>query len=221
MIPILIVGTTRKRIGKFNPCAFLLDVITSIIHPIQLRYKLAASIFIKKRLILLNDVRIDANLKEIIENKRELERDLLKETRIYLGLETIFQVAGNTVLLFFAKSSTKTSQGLSALLENNTSVVMGLSLPSEVVIAALLVVSLLCFLNVHTNGTVEGYASNYKLLGKLTILIGIICAVFVRVASILLYFSTNLGLFNLLRHYQGMVYGLCLKYTIVLQKTTY
>ena len=159
--------------------------------------------FIKKRLILLNDVRIDANLKEIIENKRELERDLLKETRLYLGLETIFQVAGNTILLFFATSSTKTRQGLSALLENNAYVFMGLSLPSEVVIAVLLVVNLLSFINVHLNGMVEGYASNYKLLGKLTIVIGIICAVFVRIASILLYFSPNLGLFDMLRHYQG------------------
>ena len=205
LIPILIDATTRKKNGKFNPCAFLFDVITSIIHPIQLRFRLAASKFIKNEIILLNDARIGENFKDIVMKIRELDRDLLKQTRLYLGLETSFQVAGSTVLLFFAKSSTKTSQGLSALLENNTSVVMGLSLPSEVVIAALLVVSLLCFLNVHINGTVEGYASNYKLLGKLTILIGIICAVFVRVASILLYFSTNLGLFNLLRHYQGML----------------
>ena len=205
LIPILIVGTTRIRNGKFNPCAFLFDFITSIIHPIQLRFRLAALRYIKKKLILLNDARIDESFKDVVKNIRELDKDLLKQTRLYLGLETIFQVAGNTVLLFFAKSSTKTSQGLSALLENNTSLVMGLSLPSEVVIAALLVVSLLCFLNVHINGTVEGYASNYKLLGKLTILIGIICAVFVRVASILLYFSTNLGLFNLLGHYQGML----------------
>ena len=135
---------------------------------------------------------------------RELDRDLLKQTRLYLGLETIFQVAGSTVLLFFAKSSTKTSQGLSALLENNTSVFMGLSLPSEVVIGVLLFVNLLSFIFVHINGMVQGYASNYKLLGKFTILLGIICAVFVRIASILLYFSTSLGLFDILRHYQGM-----------------
>ena len=80
---------------------------------------------------------------------------------------------------------------------------MGLSLPSEVVIAFLLAVNLLSFINVHINGTVEGYASNYELLGKFTILLGIICAVFVRIASIVLYFSTSLGLFDLLRHYQG------------------
>ena len=147
LIPILIDATTRKKNGKFNPCAFLFDVITSIIHPIQLRFRLAASKFIKNKLILLDDARYDANFQDICQNIRELERELLKQTRLYLGLETIFQVAGNTVLLFFAKSSTKTSQGLSALLENNTSVFMGISLPSEVVIAALLVVSLLCFLN--------------------------------------------------------------------------
>ena len=203
LIPILVVGTTTKNNGRFNIFTFSLNIITSIIHPILLHFRLAASKIIKKKLILLNDARIDANLKEIIENKRELERDLLKETRLYLGLETIFQVAGNTVLLFFAKSSTKTSQGLSSLLEKNTSAFMGLTFPSEVVIAVLLAVNLLSFINVHINGMVEGYASNYNLLGKLTILLGIIGAVFVRITSILLYFSTSLGLLNMLRHYQG------------------
>ena len=203
LIPILVVGTTRKRNGKFNVFTFLLNVVTSIIHPIQLHFRLAASKIIKKKLILLHDARIDANFKDIVKNIRELESDLLKETRLYLGTETISQVAGNTILLFFAKSSTKTSQGLSTLLENNTSVFMGLSLPSDVVIAAFLVISLLSVVNVHMNGMVEGYASNYKLLGKLTILLGIICSVFARIASIALYFSTYLGLFDLLRHYQG------------------
>ena len=203
LVPILIVSTTRKRNGKFNPCAFLFDVITSIIHPIQIRFSLAASKYIRKKLILLNDVRIDENFKDIVKIIRELEIDLLKQTRLYLGLETIFQVTGNTVLLFFAKSSTKTSQGLSSLLEKNTSAFMGLTLPSEVVIAVLLAVNLISFINVHIKGMVEGYASNYKLLGKLTILLGIIGAVFVRITSILLYFSTSLGLFDMLRHYQG------------------
>ena len=151
----------------------------------------------------MDDARYDANFQDICQNIRELERELLKQTRLYLGLETIFQVAGNTVLLFFAKSSTKTRQGLAALLENNATVFMGLSLPSEVVIAVLLVVNLLSFINVHINGMVEGYASNYNLLGKFTAFLGIICNVFVRIFSILLYFSTNLGLFSLLRLYQG------------------
>ena len=206
LIPILIVGTTRKRYKrevKLNPCTFLFDVMTAIIHPIQLRFRLAASKFIRNKLILLNDSRIDESFKDTVKTIRELDRDLLKQTRLYLGLETIFQVAGNTVLLFFAKSSTKTRQGLAALLENNATVFMGLSLPSEVVIAVLLVVNLLSFINVHINSMVEGYASNYNLLGKFTAFLGIICNVFVRIFSILLYFSTNLGLFSLLRHYQG------------------
>ena len=210
LIPILIAGTTRKKDGKINPCAFLLDVITAIIHPIQLRFRLAASKFIKNEIILLNDARIDQNFKDIVMKIRELDRDLLKQTRLYLGLETIFQVAGSTVLLFFAKSSTKTSQGLSALLKNNTSVFMGLSLPSEVVIGVLLFVNLLSFIFVHINGMVQGYASNYKFLGKFTILLSITCAVFVRIASILLYFSTSLGMFDLLRHYQGRLYEILL-----------
>ena len=63
--------------------------------------------------------------------------------------------------------------------------------------------NLVSFVKVQINGIVEGFASNYSFTGKAMILFGIICAALVRIGSMTLYFSTYLGLFDLLHHYQG------------------
>ena len=83
---------------------------------------------------------------------------------------------------------------------------MGFSLPPEVVIGTLLAINLMSFIKVQMNGMIEGYASNFSILGKVGLLITIICATLVRITSMTLYFSTAFGLFDLLRHYQGEHY---------------
>ena len=72
--------------------------------------------------------------KEQIDKIKELREELNKHIRLQLGLETIFQVAGNTLLLFYAKSSTKTRQGLAALFEKDALVIAGTTFSSQVVI---------------------------------------------------------------------------------------
>ena len=106
-------------------------------------------------------------------------------------------------LLFFAYSKTRARQGLSSLFVSETDVFRGLSLPSELLIALLLIINLLSFIKVQMNGRIEGFASNYSFTGKTIIMLGIICGALVRIASMTLFFSTNLGLFDLLHHYQG------------------
>ena len=125
---------------------------------------------------------------------------------LHSGLETIFQVTANAILLFYANSTTKARQGLSSLFERDTDFFMGFSMPPELVIAILLAINFLSFIKVQMNGIIEGYASNYSFLGKVLILLGITCASLERIASPTFYFSTTLGLFNLLHHFQGEQY---------------
>ena len=143
------------------------------------------------------------NFKEVVLRIRFLEAQMIRHSRIQLGLETIFQLTGNAILLLFAYSKTRSRQGLSSLFESDTDIFSGLSLPAELLIALLLLMNLLSFVKVQINGIVEGFASNYSFRGKAMILLGIICAALVRIGSMTLYFSTNLGLFDLLHHYQG------------------
>ena len=201
----LIAGTIRKNIIKTNKGKLLLDILTSSIRPIILHYEVLATKLIIKKITFMNDVTMAPYLKEELLKMKELEKELTKHTRLQLGFETIFQVTANTMLLFYAHSATKTRSGLSLLFNSDSDVLMGISLPSEIILAILLAMNLVSFVNVQMNGIVEGYASNYSLSGKSIILLGIICTTIVRIASIVLYFSTTLGLFDQLRHYQGKV----------------
>ena len=183
-------------------------MFTAIIQPIQLQYELIATRLIKKKLLLMDDVKMAPNFKELVVRIRFLEEQLIRHSRLQLGLETMFQVTGNSILLFFAYSKTRARQGLSKIFDSDTDILgefswLEFSLPSELIIAFLLILNLLCFVKVQMNGTIEGFVSNYSFMGKIMILLGIICGALVRIASMTLFFSTNLGLFDLLHHYQG------------------
>ena len=178
-----------------------MDIFTGIIEPIQLQYELVATRLIKKKLLLMDNVKMAPNFQEVVVRIRFLEEQMIRHSRLQLGLETIFQVTGNAILLFFAYSKTRARQGLSSLFEGDTDIFRGL--PSELLIALLLLLNLFSFIKVQMNGMIEGFASNCSIPGKAMILLGIICAALVRIASMTLYFSTNLGLFDLLHHYQG------------------
>ena len=135
---------------------------------------------------------------------RQLEQELIKHTRLQLGLETIFQTIGDTILLFYAFSFTRTKQDFSALFQNNPVDFLGLNLTPEVIISILLILSLISLIKSHYQGLVEGYGSNYKLFGKSMVVLTIMCGIIVKVMSCVMYFAPVLGLFNLLRHYQGI-----------------
>ena len=206
LVPLLLAGTLRKRPKKMNIIKDILGLCTATIQPIQLHYELTATKFVKKKLFILNDVTLAPNFKEALMKIKCLEEEIIRHSRLQLGLETIFQVAANAILLFYAYSKTKARHGLSSLFDQNTDIFMGFSLPPEVVIGALLAINLLSFIKIQMNGMVEGYASNYQTLGKVMLLVSIICAILVRICSMTLYFSPSLGLFDLLHHFQGKPY---------------
>ena len=193
----------QKGINRTNPIRYILDIFTGIIQPIQLQYELVATRLIKKKLLLMDNVKMTPNFEEVVLKIQLLEEQMIRHSRLHLGLETIFQVTGNAILLFFAYSKTRTRQGLSSLFDSETDIFRGLSLPSELLIALLLPFNLLSFVRVHMNGMIEGFAFKYSFQGKAMILLGIICGALVRIGSMTLFFSTNLGLFDLLHHFQG------------------
>ena len=205
MVPILVVGTLRKRNDATNIVKSLLGICTALIKPIQLQFELVATKLVKNKLLIMNDLTMAPNFQEIVMKIKCLEEEILRHTRLQLGLETIFQVTANAILLLYAQSTTRARQGLSSLFDRDI-YFMGFSLPPELVIGVMLAINLMSFIKVQMNGMIEGYASNYSVLGKVVLLINVICSTLVRIASMTLYFSTTLGLFDLLQHYQGMQY---------------
>ena len=201
----LIVGSCKKSNVKTTLSNRLVDICTAVIQPIRSQYELVAMKLVKHKLLILNDVTMAPNFKEVVMKIKCLEEVIQRQTRLQLGLETIFQLTANTILLLYAQSTTRARQGLSSLFDKDI-YFMGFSLPPELVIGVLLAINLMSFLKVQMNGMIEGYASNYSILGKVVLLITIICAALVRITSMTMYFSTALGLFDLLSHYQGEHY---------------
>jgi hypothetical protein len=201
----LVVGTLRKRNDTTTLVRTLLGICTAIFIPIQLQFELVATKLVKKKLLIMNDLTMAPNFQEIVTKIKCLEEEIIMHTRLQLGLETIFQVTANAILLLYARSTTRARQGLSSLFDKDI-YLMGFSLPPELVIGVLLAINLMSFIKVQMNGMIEGYASNYSILGKVVLLLNILCSAMVRIASMTLYFSTTLGLFDLLTHYQGEHY---------------
>ena len=202
---LIVGGSFKKSNDKITLVKRLFVICTAIIQPIRLQYELVAMKLVRHKLLILNDVSMAPNFKEVVVKIKCLEEEIVRHTRLQLGLETIFQVTANAILLLYAQTSTRARQGLSSLFDKDIDL-MGFSLPPELVIGSLLAINFLSFIKVQMNGMTEGYASNYKILGKVVLLFNIICATSVRIASMALFFSTTLGLFDLLGHYQGAHY---------------
>ena len=202
---LIVGGSFKKSNDKITLVKRLFVICTAIIQPIRLQYELVAMKLVRHKLLILNDVSMAPNFKEVVVKIKCLEEEIVRHTRLQLGLETIFQVTANTILLLYAQTSTRARQGLSSLFDNDIDFIR-FSLPPELVISALLAINFMSFIKVQINGMIVGYASNYSILGKFVLFITIVCAALVRITSMTLYFSTALGLLDLLRHYQGEHY---------------
>ena len=144
------------------------------------------------------------NYKETVVKIQNVEQELLSYLRLQSGLETMFQVTINTILLLYAASLTRSRQGLAALFDQDAFVFLGISVPSRMILAVLLATNLIGLSMAQYNGIVVQRGHLYQPLGKLLLLIGSCCANLTRIMTITLYFAPSLGLFNLLHHYQGM-----------------
>ena len=103
MVPILVAGTLRKRNDTTNIVKSLLGICTALIKPIQLKFELVATKLVKKKLLIMNDQTMAPNFQEIVTKIRCLEEEILTHTRLQLGLETIFQVTANAILLLYVQ----------------------------------------------------------------------------------------------------------------------
>ena len=176
-------------------------------HPIRLHYKLASKRFLRTKILSQNDFSLALMFEKIVKEIQQTESELSRQTQLQLGLETIYQLIGTSILLLYAYSQTKTRQGLTAFFEQTDFEIIGIVFSGTFIITVLLTLNLVTFIKSHFNGSIHGYASNCQAMGKLLLLLSILINCLIRVWSTILYFSPVLGLFNLLHHYQGMFYN--------------
>ena len=202
VVPMFVAGSLRIR--KFSIKSIIVNIFASPIQPILLHYQLTAAKLIRKQILKQNDLSLAIEFKDVSTKINTLEKKLVKQNRVQLGTETVFQLVGNIILLCYAHSNTKSTQGLAALFEQDSVDIFITTISSKVVFYLLLTINMVSYISVHYKGIVQGYGTNYRLIGKLTLMLWIACSSFVRIMSMTLYFSPSLGLFHLLQHYQGI-----------------
>ena len=189
--------------GRVKVGTLIIDILTAIIKPILLQYQLTVSKFMRIRILKQTDLTLASSWEKVCVKIKTQEKELYYQARLQLGLETIFQLAGNVVLLCYGFSETKTSQGLAALFKQDNKTVWNITFSSNFILGLLLAMNLITFVRVNFRCIVEGYGSNCKIIGKMLLLTCIAIGSLIRISSMTLYFAPTLGLFNLTRHYQG------------------
>ena len=202
LVPLILSSSLRNRMGQVSTMKFLFDYI-NIFHPIILHYRLVRARIIRKKVIDKNRLEFAPKFETICGKIALMEKELLEQTHLQMGFETNYQLIASSTLICFAYSSTKTHQGLAGLFQEDDVKSFGIPLSSIAIIVILMTLSFISFIKTHLNGISEGYFTYYCFIGKCLFLLSTISGCLVRIASITLYFSPSLGLFNTLHHYQG------------------
>ena len=131
-----------------------------------------------------------------IKAKEDLKRTLNCHIKLDLGLETVYQLAITLILLLLSYTETPVEMGLETVFNVGFEpFTIGLIIASNILSAVSFSSSHCKILNVcreHFPFTSRLVASLYSLCGLIT-----------RVVSMIMCFTVPLGLFSLLRHWQG------------------
>jgi len=182
---------------------YFIDQLLWAFHPILLSIQVAYLQIRKEMLLELNDIN-GGDYAQISEKQRQLLAYLHIYKKMELNLETIFQMSGKLVLLLFAWSETRTSQGLFSVLQQGNNTVFGI--PAEIVVFLSVLFSFATFSFAQTAG-IAGSRVYFPLKSRLILGLSSICACIKRVFTIIFYLTPSLGLWNILRHYQAEQIG--------------
>ena len=175
----------------------IIDQLLWIFHPIFLSLQ-EAYLIIKNQMILkLKDVH-DERYIQNLEKLKQLTLYLKLYKKMELNLETIFQLTGKLILIALVESQTRTTQGLLTIFDEKD--IFGM--PAKLFIALSIVFSFASFSFAQTAG-IAGFRVYFPLKSRILIGGSALLSSVVRVMIFVLYFSPCLGLWNLLRHYQG------------------
>ena len=161
--------------------------------------------------------------KFVVEEWEKTKRFVCNYIKLELGLETIYQLTGQLILLGLAYSETRTSEGLTTIFleiptqEDDQSLIrrfiklilqtMGFDESSKTIF--LLVVSIafsfISCVNAHIIG-LSACRERFPIASKLMAALNVLFSSTTRILAMVLYFAVPLGLFNLLRHLQGEQY---------------
>lgn len=139
---------------------------------------------------------------EVFIKNIDIQKKLLLYLKMYkkleLNLETIFQMTLKIILLALVQSETRTTQGLLTLFEKKDL----FGIPADIIVALSVTMGFVTFTLAQID-CVAGSRIYFPLKSRVLIGMSAFLACVKRILSMVIFFSTCLGLWNLLRHYQG------------------
>ena len=149
-----------------------------------------------KNLYLDLKLRLLPNDKTFIKAKEELKRSLNRHIKLELGLETVYQLVIMLILLFLSYTDTPVETGLKAVFNEGLGTLALFLLSASTILSAFSCTSAHCkVLNICRE--------HFPIVSRLVASIYSLCGLVARVLAIVMYFAVPLGLFSLLRHWQG------------------
>ena len=182
---------------------FLVDMITSVFNPIISHYDLVVAKCVREKLL---EWKLKSMIPHFEENEsiiKGLEEEKCRHVRLQQGLETIYQLTLNLLLLLYGLTKTRTSQSLSALFESDNNIeIVGVPMSATLVVTINTVLNFFSLIYANINGIREN-SRYFPFMSQLILALAISCSCVSRIMSIILFFSPTLGLFDLLHHFKG------------------
>ena len=217
--PHLIFKTSLEHFKKIFYC--ILAFLLTPFHPIILSLK---QYIIELKLQSFPRSRLECSLSMVISEQKEEERQkllnksieiqyhLCNHVKLELGLETIFQLCTKLILLAYAGSKTRTTEGLSTMFEEDWKFEFGnlasiseekfLNLVFFMFLYATTSWSFISNVNSHITG-LSAKRKWFPFASKIVVGCYAFFASTSRILTVIMYFTPSLGLFNTLRHWQG------------------
>ena len=175
----------------------IIDQLVWILHPIFL--SLQEAYCVTENQIMLESGHIDdERYSQNVEKRKQLTLYLSLYKKMELNLETMFQLTGKIILIALVDSETRTTQGLLTIFDEQD--IFGI--PAKLFIVLSIAFNFASFSFAQTAG-IAGSRIYFPLKSRALIGASALLASLKRVMIFVLYFSPCLGLWNLLRHYQG------------------
>ena len=141
--------------------------------------------------------------KTLLENYKRIRTQVSQFIKIELCIELALQITLSSLMLAFTGSETRSEQGLEAIFQDSEGIeIFGISIPPAVFIVLNMVWSLYSCWKAFVRGmsaTKDHFPSTSTyILGAYVVL-----SVAIRCVNAMIFLAPSLGLFDLLRHYQG------------------
>ena len=131
-----------------------------------------------------------------IKAKEDLKRMLNRHIKLELGLETVYQLAITLILLLLSYTATPVEKEFKTVFNE------GLEPLSISLLIATTILSSISFTSSHCK-VLNVCREHFPFTSRLVASFYSLCGLVTRVVAIIMYFTVPLGLFSLLRHWQG------------------